>query len=269
MKRNKISNPAIVLVLLLWCGQFAGMAAAQQSTLSHANAPLAGATISDFKGRVRVQLPNQAVAGPVRGETLPPDTVITTEDGGLLLRLVDGSEVIVRAHTSLVLKQPAAHDWRYLQLMIGRIRTAVQKRLDGTSLFEIGTPSAVISVRGTRFDVEVNRRNVTEVDVQDGVVQLQGVNGLGAPVLITAGMSSRVGIDSEPETPRPTEEFRPEVEPPDNNEKGKDLEGDSGDLIGKLREEDRELEKEMEKEIPSETGSEQQRQQEAEPSDPR
>src|SRR5262245_20664271 len=137
--RNKIFNSAIVLVMLLWFGNFASMAAAQQSTVARVNVPPAGATVSDFKGRVRVQVPNQAAAGPFRGETLPPDTFITTEDGGLLLRLEDGSEVIVRSHTSLVLKQPAANDWRYLQLMIGRIRTAVQKRLGGASPFEIGT----------------------------------------------------------------------------------------------------------------------------------
>lgn len=266
--KSKLFNSTIVLVLLSSLSNLATVAAAQQMRPAQLNGPFAGASISDFKGRVQVQLPNQAPAGAARGEILPAETVITTEDGGMLLRLVDGSEVIVRSHTGLVLKQPAGNEWRYLQLIIGRIRTAVQKRLGGASPFEIGTPSAVISVRGTRFDVEVNRQNVTEVDVQEGVVQLQGINGSGAAVLITEGMSSRVGLNTGPETPRPTEELRPEVERPEAKEKDKEFERDPGDLIGKLRSDEKERQQDMEEKNGSETGSQQQNQ-EADPSDPR
>jgi len=99
-------------------------------------------------------------------------------------------------------------------VIIGRVRAEIQKRLGTTPGFQIGTPSAVISVRGTVFDVEVNRAGLTEVDVREGVVQLDSVKGMGESVLIRAGFSSRVGFDSAPESPRPTRDMRPDVDRP-------------------------------------------------------
>jgi hypothetical protein len=179
--------------------------------------PYAGATISDFKGMVKLQSPAQATITPTRGLTLAPATIVSTDEGKILLHLQDGSEVVVRPHTRLILTQPAAGDWRYLQMIIGRIRIEVQKRLGGSPPFQIGTPSAVISVRGTRFLVEVNRHNVTEVDVEEGLVEIKSVSGLGEPVLIGPGFSGRVGENSAPESARPTRELRPELERPDRD----------------------------------------------------
>ncbi|MGZ7074069.1 MAG: hypothetical protein ACXVKL_16635, partial [Candidatus Angelobacter sp.] len=79
----------------------ASVAAQQASPGAAASAPFAGATISDFKGKVGIQLPAQAFAAPVRGEILPPDTTVSTDDGRLLLKLSDGSDVLVRPHTKL------------------------------------------------------------------------------------------------------------------------------------------------------------------------
>ncbi|MGZ4897434.1 MAG: hypothetical protein ACXVJ0_13155, partial [Candidatus Angelobacter sp.] len=63
----------------------ASAAAQEASQPAVASAPFAGATISDFKGKVGIQLPAQAFAAPVRGEILPPDTTVSTDDGRLLL----------------------------------------------------------------------------------------------------------------------------------------------------------------------------------------
>jgi hypothetical protein len=151
---------------------------------------------------------------PTRGQVLPPETTVSTDDGRLLLKLGDGSDILVRPHTRLVLKQPETSGWKYFQMMIGRIRTSIQKRFGGAPAFQIGTPSAVISVRGTKFEVEVDRRGYTEVDVDEGVVELESLNGLGESVMITAGFSSRVGMETGPETPRPTRDLRPMLDRP-------------------------------------------------------
>ncbi len=221
-----------LLFLVLNCG----LALAQEPAVK---APLAGATVADFKGRVSIQLPHQALAGPARGEVLPPETAVNTDDGTLLLKLTDGSEVLVRAHTRLVIKEPETSGWRYVQVMLGRIRAQVQKHLGGSPGFQIGTPTAVISVRGTRFDVEVNSHGVTEVDVEEGVVELDALGGRGGSVMITAGFSSRVGAQSIPETPRPTHEMRPDVDRPGRGHGGKDSGGDD-DPIKKLEARDHE-----------------------------
>lgn len=209
-----------VFVLMIGFVLYCSCAAAQEAPSAPVSAPYAGATISDFKGKVGIQLPAQAFSAPVRGEVLPPDTTVNTDDGRLLLKLSDGSDLLVRPHTKLLLKQPEVSGWKYFQLLVGRVRTQIQKRLGGSPAFQIGTPSAVISVRGTRFDVEVDRRGFTQVDVDEGVVELEAVTGRGEAVMITAGFSSRVGMETGPEVPRPTQDLRPQLDRPIHRYKG-------------------------------------------------
>jgi FecR-like protein len=216
--KHKLSTMIAGLALFCAC------AAAQEKSPAAVNAPYAGATVSDFKGKVSVQLPAQAFSAPVRGEVLPPEAMVNTDEGRLLLKLSDGSDILVRPHTRLVLKQPETSGWKYLQMTVGRIRTSIQKRTGGKPGFQIGTPSAVISVRGTRFDVEVDRRGFTEVDVDEGVVEMESLSGLGESVLITAGFSSRTGMETGPETPRPTRDLRPMLDRP-----GRDLKNSNDD----------------------------------------
>lgn len=205
---------------LIGVAMYCATAAAQQDSPAAVSVPYAGATVSDFKGKIGIQLPAQAFSAPVRGEVLPPETTVNTDDGRLLLRLSDGSDVLVRPHTKLVLKQPETSGWKYFQILIGRVRTSIQKHLGGTPAFQIGTPSAVISVRGTKFDVEVDRRGFTQVDVNEGVVELEGVSGRGESVMITAGFSSRVGMETGPEVPRPTRDLRPQLDRPGRRDNG-------------------------------------------------
>jgi len=205
---------------LVFCWVSAGVTAAQeqQPSSAPATAAIAGATIAEWKGNIRLSLPGQLPSNPLRGEQLPPGTILDTGSGKLLLRLSDGSEVMVRAHTRLQVQQPSLTDPSYFQLLLGRIRALINKRTGGAVPFELGTPSAVIAVRGTQFDVEVNARNVTEVDVVDGLVEVYGRNINGGSVLLEPGFSTRVGMDSGPEQPEPTSEIRPEVERPEPGE---------------------------------------------------
>src|SRR5260370_4608142 len=151
------------------------------------------------------------MSSPSRGEDLPAGTVIETIDGRLLLQLPDRRQVLVRAHTRLLLKQPRLGDWNYLQLFLGQILARVSKRTGGAPPFQLATPTAVISVRGTRFEVDVNRHNITEVDVFEGLVAVAGAEN-GPPVLVEPGFSTRVGQDGVPESPGPTDEIRPDAD---------------------------------------------------------
>jgi hypothetical protein len=185
---------------------------------------MAGATIAEWKGTIRLSLPGQSPSSPLRGEQLPPGTILDTGSGRLLLRLSDGSEVLLRAHTRLQVEQPSLTNPSYFQLLLGRIRALINQRTGGGVPFELGTPSAVIAVRGTQFDVEVDRRRVTEVDVVDGMVEVYGRNVAEGSVLLEPGFSTRVALDSGPEPPEPTDEMRPEVErpgPEENEIRGK------------------------------------------------
>ena len=179
-------------------------------------APLAGAVISEWRGPVQVQLPGGPVGHPVRGQLLPEGTFLNTQDGQMVLVLhSDESEILVQPHTRLILRAPQPGNWDTLQIIIGQVRAYIRKRTGGAPPFQMGTPSAVIAVRGTRFDVEVNRTGISEIDVFDGLVEVGSATLPGVSVLVSPGMSTRVGVGGPPETPVPTREMRPDVEVPD------------------------------------------------------
>ena len=203
MKRRACINSGIFVI-----GFFSmmGPALTQEPNTVPVNAPFAGATISDWKGKIHVSMPGHAQSTPVIGETLPPGTVLETGGGRLLLQLTDGSQVLIRAHTRLTVQQPSPSDPGYFQLLLGRIRAMITKHTGGAPPFELGTPSAVIAVRGTQFEVEVNRQQDTEVDVSQGVVEVTGRYS-HTSVLVRAGSSTRVVMDGAPEEPRPSDEM--------------------------------------------------------------
>jgi hypothetical protein len=203
MKRRVCIKSGIFVMVFF---SMMGPALAQEANPVPVTAPFAGATISDWKGKIHLNLPGQPQSAPIIGETLPPGTILETGGGKLLLQLTDGSQVLIRAHTRLTVLQPSPTDPGYFQLLLGRIRAMITKHTGGAPPFELGTPSAVIAVRGTQFEVEVNRQQETEVDVSQGVVEVTGRYS-HTSVLVRAGSSTRVGIDSVPEDPRPTAEM--------------------------------------------------------------
>ena len=208
------------VVLPLWaalslCAAQALPGNVPQST-SLGTAPFAGALVSEWKGAVQVQLPGTAAAKPTRGQVLPEGSTLDTRDGQMVLVLrADESEILIQPHTKLVLHAPQPGSWDALQILVGRLRAYIRKRTGGAAPFQMGTPSAVIAVRGTRFDVEVNGTGVSEVDVFEGLVEVGSATLPGVSVLVSPGMSTRVGVGSAPEPPVPTREIRPDVEVPD------------------------------------------------------
>ena len=207
-------NP--VGVLFLWAAFASCAAQAQVPAPGPAPAPFAGALVSEWKGEVHVQPPGTAPARPARGQVLTSGTVLDTGDGRLVLVLrTDESEIVVQPHTRLVVTEPAPGNWDAVEILLGRVRAYIRKRTGGAPPFQMGTPSAVIAVRGTRFDVEVNGRGVSEVDVFDGLVEVASSTIPGPSVLVSPGFSTRVGMGTPPELPVPTGEIRPGVEAPE------------------------------------------------------
>ena len=205
-----------LLALLLWGTVSLCAAQTQGPGAGLPPAPFAGAIISEWKGEVHVQLPATNFAAPKRGQVLPAGTVLETGNGRLVLVLrADESEILVQPHTRLVVSEPAPGNWNAVQVLLGRIHAYIRKRTGGAPPFQMGTPSAVIAVRGTRFDVEVNEHGVSEVDVFDGLVEVASATVPGASVLVSPGFSTRVAIGGSPEPPVPTREIRPGVEAPD------------------------------------------------------
>ncbi len=175
--------------------------------------PPGGAVILDLSGTIKVHDPNGRKLSVARESLLSEGTMIeTSPEAKMLLRLEDGSEVLIGPHSRLLLKREYLPTGTTLfDLLLGRIKAVVTKRYTGSPSFQLGTPSAIIAVRGTRFYVEVNSHEVTEVDVEQGLVQVAGRKDPDNFVLLEPGFSTRVGPDMNPEAPVPTESIRPDV----------------------------------------------------------
>ena len=206
----RCSKTAIVTAILL------SLASPGKGAQEATPSPLAGAIVSDWKGGVQVQLPGAQLTSPTRGEVLPEESVIDTRDGRLLLTLrLDESQILLQPKTRIVLHQPSPNNWNSLELLLGRIRAFIQKRTGGAPPFQLGTPSAVIAVRGTRFDVDVDKKGTTEVDVLDGIVEVTGLSVPSKSVLVTPGFFTRVRVGRVPDRPAPIQQVQPDLRSPD------------------------------------------------------
>src|SRR5260370_1402605 len=142
----------------------ARMAAAQeqQPSSTPATAAIAGATIAEWKGNIRLSLPGQLASNPFRGEQLPPGTILDTGSGSLLLRLNDGSEVIVRAHTRLERPEPGENE------ISGKSELEVEfERAEVDREVEIGE-TAEISEMTEVQEIAEQTTVAVEVDVKPG-----------------------------------------------------------------------------------------------------
>lgn len=125
------------------------------------------------------------------------DKIITGDDSSVMMRFADKSELLLGSDSVLIFDvltqwgRTGMVDSR-MRLMQGSVEGRVET-LDGPGAhFEVHTPSAVATVRGTEFRVRVNSNNteVTYNEVSEGKVQ---VDNKVSPVLIPQGF----GIVSE------------------------------------------------------------------------
>lgn len=175
-----------------------------QTTLQETVLPIGSAVVTEIKGEAVLTSPEGTLISGQHGTTLPADSKIETAKGSVLLELQDGSQILIRAHSNVVLRAPNEGKGYSLELFIGKIVAKIQKRLDGAASFRMGTPSAVITVRGTRFAVEVTRKGKTYVEVYEGLVQIRGLAEGSHQVLIQPGFYSDVENERGPEEPRQT-----------------------------------------------------------------
>jgi hypothetical protein len=112
-----------------------------------------------------------------------------------------------------------------LSLERGRIRAAFDK-ITGSEPRTVQTPGALLAVRGTKFDVEVDRSGNTTLDVFEGIVEVRS-SLQTQPSMVRAGEESSFGPSRPPEM-RPMPEQRRQNGP--DGDRGKNDRG--GDRPG-------------------------------------
>lgn len=193
-----LSPPPLCFLAAIVCLCCVTVAAQPQ----HASLPIGSAVVGDVKGSVTILSPQGSVIRFERGQLLDSGSTIETGKGSIVLNLSDGSQILIRPNSRVVLQSPPESAGQYLQLMLGRIWAKVQKRFANAPSFRMGTPSAVITVRGTEFTVELTKKNETFVYVTDGIVEVAQRGEESHSVLLNPGYFTRVQPNHPPDAPR-------------------------------------------------------------------
>lgn len=118
----------------------------------------AKAAVLHFEGNAQVLWRGVQVEAIRAGQLLSVGDVVVVQDGQVVLRFGDGSELLVKANSRLQLDTLTVYgdigmaDTR-VRLERGRARATVQPSKSGMSTFEVITPAAVAAARGTDFRV--------------------------------------------------------------------------------------------------------------------
>lgn len=109
------------------------------------------------------------------GDTVKPQqVVITGSDGYAEFEVADGSHFEVFPNSRVVFRNNSG-DWRdLLDILIGKVKVQIEKLGGLPNPNKVRTPTAVISVRGTVFDVNVEDDDATTlVLVEEGQVEVR------------------------------------------------------------------------------------------------
>lgn len=149
----------------------------------------AAAKVIDRVGQVSIMESGFLTALSVGSAVRPQQMIITGPDSFARFQVLsDGSTFEVYANSKVVFRETMG-DWKHLlNLWIGRVKVFIQHAPGVPNPNNVTTPTAVISVRGTVFDVVVRDDDgTTDVAVDEGAVAVRNVTAPGAPVLLGPG----------------------------------------------------------------------------------
>lgn len=187
MSRNRQNAPSLGIkasaaVLLL--GVFTHSALAQDGA----------AKVETMTGQVSFLRDSSPWALHIGDTVQPGKMIITGPDSYALLRVSDGSTFEVFPNAKVMFRQNPSNWTDLLDVFLGRVKVHIQKIGGQPNYNKVRTPTAVVSVRGTIFDVIVEDEDATTlVSVEEGQV---GVRHAILPPytdkLVNAGESIRV-----------------------------------------------------------------------------
>lgn len=128
------------------------------------------------------------------GDTLKPQEMVETgPDGYGRFQVADGSTFEVFANSKVLFREHVGNLQDILNVVIGHIKVYIQ-HLNGLPNYNsVTSPTAVISVRGTVFEVVVEDDDgTTFVSLDEGIVGVKNTTAPGDPVELHPGDSIRV-----------------------------------------------------------------------------
>jgi hypothetical protein len=99
--------------------------------------------------------------------------VISGPDGFAVFQVSDGSTFEVYPNSRVTFRASPGNWKDLLDVWLGRVKVHIEKLGGRPNYNRVTTPTAVISVRGTTFDVAVEEEDTTLVSVDEGQVAVQ------------------------------------------------------------------------------------------------
>ncbi len=169
--------------------QFPGMAAAAPAEYA--------ATVTLSTGRVSVVKAGESYTLMPGDQVKPGLEVLTGVDGYAVFELRDGSSFEVYPNSRVLFRSNWGNWNDIFDVWVGRMKIHIQRIMGKPNPHRIHTPTAVISVRGTTFFVEVDEDSeATVVGVDEGEVLVEHrLLPTGKQQLLHAGEQLRIDRD--------------------------------------------------------------------------
>jgi hypothetical protein len=167
---------------------------------------LVSAKILSSEGRVEIRRlsPGQPTMTRIKyhvNDELNAGDIVKTHAGGrLVLGLTDGSQAVISENTTVEIENVSRSPRTIFNVLRGKTRVKIEKVGGRPNPYRVNTPTAVIAVRGTLFDVIVKEKETT-VFVHEGEVVVSNLLRPDQKVVLIGGQKTRVRQDQAPEPP--------------------------------------------------------------------
>ena len=156
----------------------------------------AAAKVITLTGQVSVLKDSTPWALQVGSQVQVRQVIVTGSDGFAVFEVSDGSTFEVYPNSRVTFRANPGSLKDLLDVWLGRVKVHIQKLGGQPNNNRVITPTAVISVRGTVFDVSVEDHESTLVAVEEGSVEVQhALLPTRTPKLVNPGESLRVYRD--------------------------------------------------------------------------
>jgi hypothetical protein len=151
------------------------------------------ARLVSFTGQISILRDNNTWALNLGDLVQPGQVIVTGPDGYGVLKVSDGSTFEVFPKSRVVFRQNRG-DWKdLLEIWLGKVRVQIEHPGGLPNNNRVRTPSAVISVRGTIFDVEVEDEDATTLVLdEEGQVEVRHLLRAGESKTLNPGEFIRI-----------------------------------------------------------------------------
>ena len=154
--------------------------------------PLAAAKVTTANGQVSVWRNSEMWALSAGNAVRVGETIVTGADGIARLEISDGSSFEVYPNSRVIFRANPGNLRELVEVFLGKIKVHIQTFGGRPNPYRVHSPTAVISVRGTVFEVAVEADSVTWVGVEEGLVNVEHRLLPGKIVPLAPGESLRI-----------------------------------------------------------------------------